>query len=45
MRTDSEIKNKLVELLGLEGEQRKAQIEALDRNDVHALKAQLIQHH
>ena len=45
MRSDSEIKSKLVELLELEGEQRAAQVEALGKNDAAALKAKLIEHH
>jgi hypothetical protein len=45
MRSDSEIKTKLIELLGLEGEQRQQQMQALDGNDVSALKARLIEHH
>ena len=45
MRSDTEIKAKIVELLQLEGEQRSLQVQALDRQDVAALKAQLVEHH
>lgn len=45
MRSDSEIKSKLVELLQLEGDQRAQQIQALDRSDKSALQAKLVEHH
>jgi hypothetical protein len=45
MRSDSEIKAKIVELLELEGDQRSQQIQALDRADPAALKARLVEHH
>ena len=45
MRSDSEIKAKLVELLQLEGDQRSQQIQALDKQDKGALKARLVEHH
>jgi hypothetical protein len=45
MRSDSEIKAKIVELLELEGDQRSQQIQALDRSDTAALKARLVEHH
>jgi hypothetical protein len=45
MRSDSEIKGKLVELLQLEGEQRSQQIQALDKNELNALKTRLVEHH
>jgi hypothetical protein len=45
MRSDTEIKSKIVELLQLEGEQRSAQIQALDKNDKAALQARLVEHH
>jgi hypothetical protein len=38
MRSDSEIKSKVVELLELEGEERSELIRALDTLDVKALK-------
>ncbi len=38
MRSDSEIKAKIVELLGVEGEMRSEQIKALDALDVRALE-------
>lgn len=45
MRSDSEIKAKIVELLELEGEERSQQVQALDRSDPSALKARLVEHH
>ena len=45
MRSDSEIKAKLVELLELEGDQRAQQLQALDRADTAALKTRLVEHH
>jgi hypothetical protein len=45
MRSDSEIKAKIVELLELEGDHRAQQIQALDRSDPAALKARLVEHH
>lgn len=45
MRSDSEIKSKLVELLQLEGEQRSQQIQALDKSDIQALTTRLVEHH
>lgn len=45
MRSDAEIKGKLVELLQLEGDQRAQQIQALDRADKSALQARLVEHH
>jgi hypothetical protein len=45
MRSDTEIKAKIVELLQLEGEQRSAQIQALDKNDKGALQTRLVEHH
>ncbi len=45
MRSDTEIKVKLVELLQLEGDQRSEQIKALDRGDKIALQARLVEHH
>lgn len=45
MRSDTEIKAKIVELLQLEGDQRSQQIQALDKNDKAALQARLVEHH
>jgi hypothetical protein len=45
MRSDSEIKTKIIELLGLEGQQRSQQIQALDAHDPKALKSKLVEHH
>ena len=45
MRSDSEIKTKIIELLGLEGEQRAQQVKALDSKDGAALKMKLVEHH
>ncbi len=45
MRTDTDIKGKIAELLQLEGDQRKEQLEALDRADPSALRTRLVDHH
>lgn len=38
MRSDSEIKTKIVELLGIQGEQRSELIQAMDKLDITALQ-------
>ncbi|MBY0546616.1 MAG: hypothetical protein K2W95_04960 [Candidatus Obscuribacterales bacterium] len=38
MRSDSEIKTKIVELLGIQGEQRTELIQAMDKLDITALQ-------
>lgn len=45
MRSDAEIKAKVVELLGLEGEERAKQIQELDKAETAALGARLVEHH
>ncbi len=45
MRSDSELKSKIVELLNFEGEQRSQQIKALDSGDLTALKMKMVEHH
>lgn len=45
MRSDSEIKAKIVELLELEGEERSRLIKQLDSQDVGALKGATAQAH
>jgi hypothetical protein len=45
MRSDSEIKTKIIELLSIEGEQRSEQVKALDSGDVSALKMRMVEHH
>lgn len=45
MRSDSEIKAKVVELLGVEGEARSEQIKALDHLDIKALQMASVDSH
>lgn len=45
MRSDSEIKAKVIELLELEGEERSAMVQALDALDVEALKKVKVEAH
>lgn len=45
MRSDSEIKAKVVELLGLEGDRRAEQIKAMDQLDIRALQTASVDSH
>lgn len=45
MRSDSEIKSKIIELLGVEGSDRSEQVQQLDRLDPAALDKVNIAHH
>ncbi len=45
MRSDSEIKTKIIELLGVEGSDRSEQVQQLDRLDPIALDKVNIAHH
>lgn len=45
MRSDSEIKTKIIELLGVEGEERAEHVKQLDRLELSALEKVNIAHH
>lgn len=45
MRSDADIKEKIVELLELEGDDKARQLDLLEKVDVAALKTRLVEHH